>query len=96
MNLKHLFVAVPALLILGNSVANAAETINDAGALACINDKWDEKEVDKGHKASRLRGSMHKHPCRSSRTEIHARLRGQVRVHARQELEGQRDLYLQI
>ena len=50
MNLKYLFVAVPALLILGNGVANAAETINDAGALACINDKWDEKEVDKGHK----------------------------------------------
>ena len=50
MNLKHLFVVVPALLILGNGVANAAETINDAGALACINDKWDEKEVDKGHK----------------------------------------------
>ncbi len=50
MNLKHLFVAVPALLILGNGVANAAETINDTGALACINDKWDEKEVDKGHK----------------------------------------------
>ena len=24
--------------------------INDTGALACINDKWDEKEVDKGHK----------------------------------------------
>ena len=31
-------------------MANAAETINDTGALACINDKWDEKEVDKGHK----------------------------------------------
>jgi hypothetical protein len=23
--------------------ANAGETINEAGALACINDKWDEK-----------------------------------------------------
>jgi hypothetical protein len=31
-------------------VASAGETINDAGAIACINDKWDEKEVEKGHK----------------------------------------------
>ena len=51
MNLKQLFVAVPAaLLILGIGVANAGQTINEAGALACVNDKWDEKEADKGHK----------------------------------------------
>ena len=51
MNLKHLFVAVPAaLLVLSSGAANAGETINEAGAIACINDKWDEKEVEKGHK----------------------------------------------
>ena len=51
MNLKHLFVAVPAtLFILGNGAANAGQTINEAGALACVTDKWDEKEVEKGHK----------------------------------------------
>ena len=51
MHLKHLFIAVPTtLLILGNGVANAGQTINEAGAIACINDKWDEKEVEKGHK----------------------------------------------
>ena len=51
MNLKQLFAAVPAaLFIFGNGAANAGETITDAGAIACINDKWDEKEVDKGHK----------------------------------------------
>jgi hypothetical protein len=51
MNLKHLFVVVPAtLFILGNGVANAGQTINEAGALACVTDKWDEKEVEKGHK----------------------------------------------
>ena len=51
MNLKHLFVAVPTtLLILGNGVANAGQTINDVGAIACVNDKWDEKEPEKGHK----------------------------------------------
>ena len=38
------------LLILGPSVANAGQTINDTGAIVCINDKWDEKEVEKGHK----------------------------------------------
>ena len=51
MNLKQLFVALPAaLFILGSGVANAGETINDAGAMACVTDKWDEKEPEKGHK----------------------------------------------
>ena len=51
MNLKQLFIAVPAaFLMLGNAPAKAAQTINEAGALACVIDKWDEKEVEKGHK----------------------------------------------
>jgi hypothetical protein len=51
MSLKQLFVAVPAaLFILGSGAANAGETINDAGAFACVNDKWDETEPEKGHK----------------------------------------------
>jgi hypothetical protein len=51
MNRKHLFVAVPAaLLVLSSGAANAGETINEAGAIACINDKWDEKVVERGHK----------------------------------------------
>ena len=51
MNLKHLFLAVPAtLLILGSGVANAGQTIDDVGVLACATDKWDEKEPEKGHK----------------------------------------------
>jgi hypothetical protein len=51
MNLKHLFVAVPAaLLVLSSGAANAGKTINEEGVLACVNDKWDEKEVEKGHK----------------------------------------------
>ena len=51
MNLKHLFVAVPAtLFILGNGAANAGQSINEAGALACVNDKWNKSEPDKGHK----------------------------------------------
>ena len=51
MNLKQLFIAAPAaLLILGNGVANAGQTTNEAGTIVCVNDKWDEKEVEKGHK----------------------------------------------
>jgi hypothetical protein len=51
MNLKQLFVAVPAaLFILGNGAANAGQTINEAGALAGVVDKWNESEPDKGHK----------------------------------------------
>jgi hypothetical protein len=51
MNLKQLLLAMPtALVILGSGAANAGQTINDVGAIVCINDKWDEKEVDKGHK----------------------------------------------
>ncbi len=48
---KILFAAVPiALLGLGNGVAYAGKSVDEAGALACINDKWDVKEPEKGHK----------------------------------------------
>jgi hypothetical protein len=51
MNFVHVFGAsTAAFLILGNGAAIAGETINEAGALVCVNDKWDEKETDKGHK----------------------------------------------
>jgi hypothetical protein len=51
MHLKLLFAAMPAaLLVLGSGVANAGETIKEVGAIACVNDKWDVKEPDKGHK----------------------------------------------
>jgi hypothetical protein len=51
MNLTKLFVAWPvALVVLGGGAANAGQTINEAGALACVTDKWDEKEPEKGHK----------------------------------------------
>jgi hypothetical protein len=51
MKRHQILVAVPAaLLILGNGAANAGQTTNDVGALACVVDKWDEKEPEKGHK----------------------------------------------
>jgi hypothetical protein len=51
MNLMKLLVALPAaVFILGNGTANAGRTINEAGAIAFVVDKWDEKEPEKGHK----------------------------------------------
>lgn len=50
-NLQRLLVAVPAtILALGCSAANAGKTIEEAGVIVCVNDKWDEKEPEKGHK----------------------------------------------
>jgi hypothetical protein len=51
MNLMHVFVALAAaFLIHGSSTANAGQTIKEAGAIACVNDKATESEPDKGHK----------------------------------------------
>ena len=51
MNVMHVFVAsTAAFLILGSGAAKAGPTINDVGAMACVNDKWDVKEPEKGHK----------------------------------------------
>jgi len=51
MSIKQLFVVVPAaLLILGTGAANAGTTVDKVGVIACVNDKWDEKELEKGHK----------------------------------------------
>lgn len=52
MTCKHTFAVVTAaaLLGLGNDVANAGKTMEEAGVLVCVNDKWDETEPEKGHK----------------------------------------------
>ena len=51
MSLKQILVAAPvAFCVLGSGVANAGEPIKDTGAMACVNDKWDVKEPEKGHK----------------------------------------------
>ena len=50
-NTKQLLVCVSAaLFFLGHGVANADKTTAEAGAFACVTDKWDEKEPEKGHK----------------------------------------------
>jgi hypothetical protein len=51
MNLNQLFIAVPTtLIILGNGAASAGSTIDKVGALACVIDKWNASEPEKGHK----------------------------------------------
>ena len=51
MDIGRVIVAsIAAFLILDNGVANAGQTINEAATMACVNDKWDEKEPEKGHK----------------------------------------------
>ena len=71
MNLKHLFVAVPAtLLVLGNGAANAGQIIDRVGAIACITDKWDEKEPEKGHKLVELGPTLRVGPERRGRGRL--------------------------
>ena len=46
----RVFLIPAALLILSTCPVKAGQTTNEAGAIVCVNDKWDEKEVEKGHK----------------------------------------------
>lgn len=51
MTSKLLFMAISAALpILGLGQADAGEPMKDTGAMACVTDKWDVKEPEKGHK----------------------------------------------
>jgi hypothetical protein len=49
-NWKPLLAASAIFLLPSGGEAIAGHTINEVGALVCVNDKWDEKEVEKGHK----------------------------------------------
>lgn len=47
----RLLAAVPAtVLAVGITEASAGKTIEEAGVIVCVSDKWDEKEPAKGHK----------------------------------------------
>jgi hypothetical protein len=67
---RRLLVAVPAALIaLGPSAANAGKTVEEAGVLVCVSDKWDEKEPEKGHKLVDYAGRCVKVPDDSAATK---------------------------
>ena len=68
MNANLLFVVVPAtFLILGDGAANAGQTIDKVGAIACVTDKWTETELEKGHKLAELGSTMRSPPDRPLR-----------------------------
>ena len=50
MNRKTLMIALSLTPMLLSGVVKAGETIEESGAIACVNDKWDEKEIAEGHK----------------------------------------------
>jgi len=51
MTTQALYLAVPAaLLAILIGEANAGQSIDVAGTMACVNDKWNESEPAKGHK----------------------------------------------
>jgi hypothetical protein len=52
--LKRLLAVVPAILVaVSADSANAGRTIEDAGTISCVMDKWDETEREKGHKLAK-------------------------------------------
>jgi len=56
MNLKQLFVAVPAaLFIIGNGVAIAGQTVDVAGTIACVTDSGTRRSLTKDTSSSTLR-----------------------------------------
>ena len=51
MTSKRLFAPISAaLLVLGIGPASAGKTVEGAGAVACVSDKWNVSEREKGHK----------------------------------------------
>ena len=84
MNLIHSFVAVTAaVLVMGSGVANAGQTIDEAGAFACVTDKWDEKEPEKGHKLIDMAARCVTIPDNPAAPKYTTELRRKIRGHAR-------------
>ena len=50
MNFNNLLLSTAALVLLGNGVANAGQTVDIAATIACVTDKSNETEPEKGHK----------------------------------------------
>ncbi len=50
MTSKLIGVVFPMMLITGPHMALAGNTVEDVGVIVCATDKWDEKELAKGHK----------------------------------------------
>ena len=81
---KQLFIVAvsAALFILSGGVASAGEPKKDTGAMACVNDKWDVKEPEKGHKLVDAAMRCVLSPRRFRGTDDQPRLRGKLRIYA--------------
>ena len=71
---RKLFIAVPlGLIVFGcGEGAIGKEAINEKGALSCVTDKWDEKQLEKGHKLAEWVGrcvNVRDDPAHSNSTE---------------------------
>lgn len=61
-SLSMRLLAIASVFALGVSVASAGTTIEEAGVLVCVSDKWNEKELEKGHKVVDYAGRCVKVP----------------------------------
>jgi hypothetical protein len=77
MTFKHLAIAISATLsALGHSQADAG-TVQETGAIVCVNDKWDEKELEKGHKLAEYAGRCVKVPDDAAAAKTTEECKGQ-------------------
>ena len=94
MNLMQLFLAVPAgLFTLGTGAANADQTVDIAGAIACVNDKWTESEPEKGHKLADLVPTMRPHPNDPAQPKYPQDCVGKYEYMPDKSWKGHRDLH---
>ncbi len=71
MNAIHFGIAFSAALLFGGAGgANAGKTVEEAGVLVCVNDKWEEKEIEKGHKLVDYAGRCVKVPDDSAAAKM--------------------------
>lgn len=47
---QQMLLVVSAAFLVTGAWAAVAASVNEAGVMVCANDKWEEKEVEKGHK----------------------------------------------
>jgi hypothetical protein len=71
MKLKmFLATAIATLFNLIQGVAMAGGSIEESGVIVCVNDKWEEKETDKGHKLVDYAGRCVKVPDNAAAAKV--------------------------
>ncbi len=65
-----LAMAIATLFISSHGVAMAGNLIEEAGVIVCVNDKWDEKELEKGHKSVDYAGRCVKVPDKATAAKV--------------------------